>query len=157
LLIVMLFGGLWHGASWNFLIWGGLHGSFLVVERSLGKRALYHALPRPARVALTFVIVLFGWVFFRAPDLPSALSYCATMLGLHNADITAGLLTGIVSKPYYLMTFALCGMIIWTCPQTWDWSRRLTPAKVAIAFTLFLLSVIVLTTQAYNPFIYYIF
>jgi alginate O-acetyltransferase complex protein AlgI len=79
------------------------------------------------------------------------------MLGLHNADISAGLLTGIITKPYYLMTLGLSGVIVWTCPQTWDWTRRLTPAKVAATFTLFLLSVILLTTQAYNPFIYFIF
>ena len=86
LAIVMLLGGLWHGASWNFVIWGALHGGLLAFERAFGKRPLYFALPTPLRVGLTFVIVLFTWVFFRAKDLPAALAYCATMLGFGTHD-----------------------------------------------------------------------
>jgi alginate O-acetyltransferase complex protein AlgI len=155
--LVMLLGGLWHGASWNFVIWGGLHGSLLAFERAFGKRPLYFALPKPLRVGLTFVIVLFTWVFFRAHDLPAALAYCATMLGFGTHDAPTLLLSGIIAKPYYLGTFALCALVVWTCPQTWDWSRRLGPGKVATAVALFLLAVTALTTQAYNPFIYFIF
>ena len=55
LAIVMLLGGLWHGAAWNFVVWGGLHGVWLAAERALGKRSLYGAWPRPARVAFTFL------------------------------------------------------------------------------------------------------
>jgi alginate O-acetyltransferase complex protein AlgI len=157
LAIVMLLGGLWHGASWNFVIWGGMHGSLLAAERAIGKRPFYHALPGPFRMGLTFVILLFTWVFFRAKSLGVAVSYCATMLGFGTADASSLLLSGIIAKPYYLMTFALCGLVVWTCPQTWDWSRSLGPGKAAVALTLFVLSVVVLTTQVYNPFIYFIF
>ena len=157
LAIVMLLGGLWHGASWNFVIWGALHGGLLAFERAFGKRPLYFALPKPLRVALTFVIVLFTWVFFRAKDLPAAVAYCATMLGFGTHDVPALLLSGIIAQPYYLGTFALCALVVWTCPQTWAWSYRLSPGKAAIALALFLLAVTVLTTQAYNPFIYFIF
>jgi alginate O-acetyltransferase complex protein AlgI len=157
LAIVMLLGGLWHGAAWNFVIWGGLHGGLLAFERAFGKRPLYFGLPGPLRVGLTFVIVLFTWVFFRAKDLPAALAYCATMLGFGTHDAATPLLGGIITKPYYLGTVALCALVVWTCPQTWDWSRRLGPVKVAAAVVAFLLAVIVLTTQAYNPFIYFIF
>jgi alginate O-acetyltransferase complex protein AlgI len=157
LAIVMLLGGLWHGASWNFVIWGALHGGLLAFERAFGKRPLYFALPTPLRVGLTFVIVLFTWVFFRAKDLPSALAYCATMLGFGTYDVSALLLSGIIAQPYYLGTVALCALVVWTCPQTWDWSYRLGPGKATTALALFLLAVTVLTTQAYNPFIYFIF
>jgi alginate O-acetyltransferase complex protein AlgI len=157
LALVMLLGGLWHGASWNFVIWGALHGSLLAFERAFGKRPLYWALPAPLRMGLTFVLVLFTWVFFRARDLRAALIYCATMLGLRTPEGPAWLLSGIIAKPYYLGTFMLCALVVWTCPQTWDWSRRLGPGKAVTALTLFLLAVTVLTTQAYNPFIYFIF
>ena len=157
LAIVMLLGGLWHGASWNFVIWGALHGGLLAFERAFGKRPFYFALPKALRVGLTFVIVLFTWVFFRAKDLPAALAYCATMLGFGTYDMPALLLSGIIAKPYYLGTVALCALVVWTCPQTWDWSRRIGPGKAAIALALFLVAVTVLTTQAYNPFIYFIF
>jgi alginate O-acetyltransferase complex protein AlgI len=157
LAIVMLLGGLWHGASWNFVIWGALHGGLLAFERAFGKRPLYFALPKPLRVGLTFVIVLFTWVFFRAKDLPTALGYCATMLGFGAYEPSALLLPGIIAKPYYVMTVALCALIVWTCPQTWDWSKRIGFGKAAIATGLFLMAAAVLATQAYNPFIYFIF
>lgn len=157
LTLVMLLGGLWHGASWNFVIWGALHGGLLACERAFGKRPLYFALPAPLRIGFTFVIVLFTWVFFRAKDLRAAVAYCATMLGFHTPEGPAWLLAGIIAKPYYLGTVMLCALVVWTCPQTWDWSRRLGPGKAVTALALLLLAVTVLTTQAYNPFIYFIF
>ncbi len=157
LAVVMLLGGLWHGASWNFVLWGGLHGALLMLERVLGKRPFYHALPAPLRISATFVILLFTWVFFRAKSLGAAVSYCATMLGLGGATETSLLLSGVIVRPYYVLTFVLCGLVVWTCPQTWDWSRRIGPVKAVVALALLVLSVVVLTTQAYNPFIYFIF
>jgi alginate O-acetyltransferase complex protein AlgI len=157
LLVVMLIGGLWHGASWNFLVWGGLHGVLLAYERMRGKAAAYRILPPPMRVALTFVLVLIGWVFFRAPDLPAATRYFGFLVGMGDAHPAALLLDGIVYQPYYLGTFLLAGVITWACPQTWDWTRTLTVPKAAVIAGLFILAAVALTTQAYNPFIYFIF
>jgi alginate O-acetyltransferase complex protein AlgI len=157
LLIVMLLGGLWHGAAWTFVIWGALHGALLAMERLRGKAAFYGRLPPPVRVAATFVIVLVTWVFFRAPDLPHAVRYLSHMFALRAPHDGAGLLTGIVYQPYYLATFVLAAVIVWGAPQTWDWTRTLTLPKAATALALFVLSVVVLATQAYNPFIYFIF
>jgi alginate O-acetyltransferase complex protein AlgI len=157
LFIVMLLGGLWHGAAWNFVVWGGLHGTLLALERAQGKSALYGWLPGPLRVAATFVFVLITWVFFRAPDLPSAGRYLADMFGLGAAQDGAGLLAGIVYEPYYLGTFVTAAVIVWTCPQTWEWTRELTWHKAVLALVLFVVAAAVLTTQAYNPFIYFIF
>ena len=75
LLLVMLLGGLWHGAAWTFVVWGGLHGTLLALERARGKTALYGRLPRPVRVGVTFMLVSIGWVFFRAADLGEAMRY----------------------------------------------------------------------------------
>jgi alginate O-acetyltransferase complex protein AlgI len=157
LFIVMLLGGLWHGAAWNFVIWGGLHGVLLAGERLRGKAALYGRLPAPLRVAVTFTIVLFTWVFFRAPDLPHAMRYLGDMLALRDAPQGAGLLAGLIYQPYYLGTFLMAATIVWTAPQTWDWTRTLTLPKAAMTLALLVLSAVVLTTQAYNPFIYFIF
>jgi alginate O-acetyltransferase complex protein AlgI len=157
LALVMLIGGLWHGASWNFVVWGGLHGTFLVVERLRGGRPLYAALPRPARVAATFGLVLATWIFFRAPDLPSALAYGRAMLGLADAGPAAGLLAGLYLKPYYLGTMALAGVVAWTFPQTWSWTRTITWPRLAVVSVLLWASLAALATQAYNPFIYFIF
>jgi len=157
LFLVMFLGGLWHGAAWNFVIWGSIHGGLLSFERFFGKKPLYHAFPAPMRMAITFVIVLFTWVFFRAKNLPAALAYCASMLGLGSTQDGAMLVQGVIYKPYYLLTFALCAVVTWLAPQTWDWSRRITWPKVALILFLLWLSILVLTTQTYNPFIYFIF
>jgi len=157
LFIVMLLGGLWHGAAWNFVIWGALHGALLAFERLRGKAALYGGLPVPVRVGVTFTIVLITWVFFRAPDLPQAVRYLGDMLALGDPQEGAGLLAGLVYQPYYLGTFLLAGAIVWSAPQTWDWTRTLTLPKAAAILILFGLSTVVLATQAYNPFIYFIF
>jgi D-alanyl-lipoteichoic acid acyltransferase DltB (MBOAT superfamily) len=81
LMIVMLLGGLWHGAGWTFVVWGGLHGLYLVSNHlwrgRLGARHMPVALAR----LLTFLAVLFAWVVFRAADLPSALRLWSAMLG----------------------------------------------------------------------------
>jgi alginate O-acetyltransferase complex protein AlgI len=157
LFIVMLLGGLWHGAAWNFVIWGALHGALLGFERLRGKAALYGRLPVPVRVGVTFTIVLITWVFFRAPNLPQAVRYLGDMLALGDPQEGAGLLAGMVYQPYYLGTFLLAGAIVWSAPQTWDWTRTLALPKAAAILMLLVLSAVVLATQAYNPFIYFLF
>jgi len=157
LFLVMLIGGLWHGAAWNFVIWGALHGALLGLERLRGKAALYGGLPAPVRVAATFTLVLITWVFFRASDVRHAFSYLGDMFALGEPQESAGLLAGIVYQPYYVVTFLLAGVIVWTAPQTWDWSRTLTLRKAAAVVAVFVLSVVTLATQAYNPFIYFFF
>ena len=157
LLIVMLLGGLWHGAAWNFVIWGALHGGLLGFERLRGKAAIYGRLPAPIRVGATFTLVLVTWVFFRAADVPHAGRYLGDMLGIGSPQAGAGLLAGIVYQPYYLGTFLLAAGIVWGAPQTWDWTRTITAPKAAVVFALLVLSAAVLATQAFNPFIYFIF
>jgi alginate O-acetyltransferase complex protein AlgI len=91
LLITMLLGGLWHGASWNFVIWGALHGFYLCVNHGWGalRSALGHDRKRPTRlgtaaaVLLTFVAWLVGLAFFRADSVPHALQIIGGMGGLH--------------------------------------------------------------------------
>lgn len=157
LLITMLLGGLWHGASWNFLIWGALHGGYLSLERLMGKKGFYHRLPKALRVAFTFGLVLVSWVFFRAADLPSALAYFGAMLGAVHMQGGADLIPAIIFKPYYLVSFLMAVAVVWACPSGWDWTQKLTWPKVAGCLLLLWVSLVVLLTQAYNPFIYFIF
>ncbi|HEY7885785.1 MAG TPA: MBOAT family O-acyltransferase, partial [Cellvibrionaceae bacterium] len=76
LMLTMLLGGLWHGAAWTFVVWGGLHGSLLIIERLIKNR-----LPHPIRLAwplallgklATFAAIVITWVWFRSPDVASA-------------------------------------------------------------------------------------
>ena len=157
LAVVMLLGGLWHGAAWNFVVWGGIHGVWLAIERALGKRSLYGALPRPARVTLTFLGVLIAWVFFRAPDLPAAGRYLASMFGFAEAQPAAALLGSILHAPYSLGSLAMAALVVWGAPQTWDWTRRLTAPKAGMALALLILALIAMGSQGFNPFIYFNF
>ncbi|MEO1066765.1 MAG: MBOAT family protein [Pseudomonadota bacterium] len=77
LMITMLLGGIWHGAAWTFVIWGALHGGALVLERvfNLAKAAEAGVMTRSACVFATFHFVCFAWIFFRAEDLATALSF----------------------------------------------------------------------------------
>jgi alginate O-acetyltransferase complex protein AlgI len=154
---VMLLGGLWHGASWNFLIWGAIHGGMLALERLQGKDSLYRRLPGPARMAVTFVTVIFAWVFFRAADLPGAWAYIRSMLGLGAGQPGADLLSGLLYQPYYLFSLAVAAVIVWGAPQTWDFTRRMSWVKVGVVVGAMALALLALTTQSYNPFIYFIF
>lgn len=157
LFLVMLLGGLWHGAAWTFVIWGGLHGSLLALERARGKTALYHRLPRPFRVGATFTMVSIGWVFFRAADLGDAIRYLEAMFGLVAVPPAGTLLGGVLYQPYFLGAVLAAAVVTWSCPQTWDWTRRLTPPRAGLTAAGLLLALAVLSTQAYNPFIYFIF
>jgi alginate O-acetyltransferase complex protein AlgI len=162
LAIVMLLGGLWHGAAWTFVVWGALHGAMLALERAFGKDALYRDLPRPLRVALTFGIVLVSWVFFRSASLGDALRYLGHMAGTHLLGLDplpagADLVSGVIYQPYYVAVFLISAVVVWAAPQTWDITRRLSAPRVALVLGLLWLSLAVLFTQAYNPFIYFIF
>ncbi len=155
--IVMLLGGLWHGAAWNYVIWGGFHGVLLAAERAGGGEAATARYPRAPRIAVTFLLVLVSWVFFRAADLSAALTYLASMAGLAAVRPEAALLGGLIHQPYYLTSFAVAALVVWAAPQTWDWSRRLSVPRMLVCLALLWLALVAMETQGYNPFIYFIF
>src|SRR5690625_4021001 len=87
LAMVMILGGLWHGPTWNFVLWGAWHGGLLAAERSLG-RPERSGLPRPLTVISTFLAVLIGWVLFWAPDLPAAWNHYLGMAGVNGLGLS---------------------------------------------------------------------
>jgi len=93
LMTTMVLGGLWHGAGWNFVIWGAMHGTFLVVHQVWQGLSGSMRLRLPPRLAatlaaaITFVCVVFAWVYFRAPDLATAKRISLGMLGGYGAEI----------------------------------------------------------------------
>ncbi|MBV6390602.1 MAG: Peptidoglycan O-acetyltransferase [Nitrosomonas europaea] len=93
LMVTMLLGGLWHGASWTFVVWGGLHGLYLVAHHSVGNvftRYLARLLPRTATVLVAWLItmlaVIVAWVFFRAVDFTSASTILSAMFSIVDTD-----------------------------------------------------------------------
>ena len=157
LMTVMLLGGLWHGAAWNFVVWGALHGFFLMMERVAGKHSIYHALPQPLQVACTFLLLLVTWVFFRGETLSHSVQYLLAMIGCGEQSAGSQLVSGVIYQPFYLFMMGVAAVVVWGGPQSWDWTRKLTPGKLVICMILFVLSVMLMSAQAYNPFIYFIF
>ena len=95
----MLLGGLWHGAGWTFVVWGGLHGIYLVINHIWHwlKARLGHGrnketfVARLGSCALTFLVVVVGWVFFRAESFNAALNILAGMAGLNGVSLPAAI------------------------------------------------------------------
>ena len=144
LMITMLLGGLWHGASWTFVVWGGLHGVYLLINHAWQK------LGRPLVVgrAVTFIAVVVGWVFFRAPTVRAASTMLAGMVGLHGVAIPARLalaLRPILPSGVYggglgsfgtapaalMLAFALA--IAWFAPNTTQLVARWRPVVETVA------------------------
>jgi len=157
LMLVMLLGGLWHGAAWNFVIWGGIHCVMLIVERSMGKDSPYRKLPRALRIAVTFLVVTIAWVFFRAQDLPSALNYCAAMFGSGANSVTAPLVGGQIYTLFHMPVMLIAALVACFGTQTWDFTRQITAPKAVIIMLLFATAIVMLTATSFHPFIYFIF
>jgi alginate O-acetyltransferase complex protein AlgI len=158
LLVVMLLGGLWHGAKWNFIVWGAYHGGLLAYERWRGKLSLYQSFPQPVRIGFTFVLMLFSWVWFRADNLTAAWQYFGSMFALRPVAETAPLLAATIYTPYRMLVLALCGLLVFQPLQAHDWAMRpINWPRVAIALPLFLVSLMAMYSQAFNPFLYFQF
>ena len=162
LLIVFAVTGFWHGASWNFIVWGLYHGLFLMVERAgLGKQL--DRAPAPLAHAYTLLVVLVGWVFFRAADLGSAVVYLQKMAGFGPA--TAGPMA--YSLPYFMtpeIGLTLVLGVVFSMPVYHRFQRlvNVQDGVPAVAYSvglfgLFVLSVMYLAADTYNPFIYFRF
>lgn len=90
LMIVMLLGGLWHGAGWTYVVWGGLHGFFLMIAHVWRDR-FGRAVPKVVGWGLTMLGVIIAWVYFRAPDMATANNILGGMFGLHGVKSAIGL------------------------------------------------------------------
>jgi alginate O-acetyltransferase complex protein AlgI len=153
LLITMLLGGLWHGASWTFVIWGGLHGAYLTINHLWRRAGLQ--LPAPIAWAITFGAVMIGWVFFRAPSLQRTEVILAGMAGLNGFDWPA-LPYSIGGNRFRLLLPAL-GVVLW-CPNRqaimkWRWKSDYV---YAVAFAI-LAGVSILRLGNPSPFFYFLF
>ncbi|WP_332368804.1 MBOAT family O-acyltransferase [Spirosoma telluris] len=170
LLIVFFVTGLWHGASWNFIIWGLYHGLWVLVERAgLGK--WLERVWAPIGHVYTLLIVIIGWVFFRAEDLTSALTYLQKMAGLGTDGRIAfplGYFMNVELGCSLLIGCLLCMPVYQRFQQIWNKLLVrvvILPAQISLNVVyvlaglvcLFVLSVAYLAADSYNPFIYFRF
>jgi alginate O-acetyltransferase complex protein AlgI len=154
LALTMLLGGLWHGAAWTFIVWGAYQGLWLVIERLLGKRELLHFAPRPFQIALTFVLAMIGWVFFRAPGIEAAGTHLAAMFG---SSASASFPFFLDVRALHWVVFSAAALIVWLLPTTQRLAHDARWTWVAPLQLLFLLALVQLHNQEHVPFLYFQF
>jgi alginate O-acetyltransferase complex protein AlgI len=157
LAVVMLLGGLWHGANWTFIVWGAYHGTLLTAERWAGRKPAYQRLPRPLRVGLTFVLVLGSWVWFRAESLPAAIAYFGAMFGRGGPNPATALLGAQLYTTSGLVHLAIAALLLCSPRQAHDWSERVTWPKAILVPPIFATAVLVMFAQTASPFLYFQF
>ena len=172
LMATMTLGGLWHGAGWTFVIWGALHGFYLVANHFWRGARIAANWPRPLAAftgwAATFLAVVVAWVFFRAPDLRTALSVLAGMSGRHGrllpvefdsleVALIAGLMGVALLCPNLARIMARDDLALSASavlPSRWlRW--RPTPAWATLCAAMFILSLLQMTHV--SPFLYFQF
>lgn len=158
LMIVFFMTGLWHGASWNFVVWGLFHGVFLVLERMLPIEKFLRF--RLIQNIYALLVVMVGWVFFRAENLTAALDYLKRMFVPYKTDVYSAYLSN-----EFMMVAALglvsCGfltLIFDKLPVKTEYKfgflRLVNPVWCAV---IAYFSVLLLASNTYNPFIYFRF
>jgi D-alanyl-lipoteichoic acid acyltransferase DltB (MBOAT superfamily) len=155
LMITMLLGGIWHGAKWTFLIWGGLHGLVLAIERIWRdvKPEGWPRMPRLVGIFVTFHIVVLGWIFFRAESFDGAIAYIS---GIANWQGAATLVTPLG------LGLILLGMEMHFMPpqimRTLALRLRAVPAPVlGLLVGVVIVVIDAMRYEGVAPFIYYQF
>ena len=150
LLIVFALCGLWHGANWTFLLWGLWHGIFLCLERLRFMKKLQEALPKWVRWCYTALVVLLGWVLFRADSLALALQYAGNLFSLEGVWISEVL---TVQSGAALLAGIVCCL-----PLPRPRQNALTETVYTLmALALLAACALCLAGGTYNPFIYFRF
>jgi alginate O-acetyltransferase complex protein AlgI len=171
--IVFLVSGLWHGANWTFVFWGAYFGFFLSVEKAMAGRIPVLG-PAILRQLLTFLIVVVGWVFFRADSFAQAVSLLNAMLGIKAANLDDVIPWGWVFDRQALVTLAIAAgisLIPWHHLADQRWARSLlevgaqgdlptteaTVGRFALAALLLFSATATLVSLGYTPFLYFRF
>jgi len=165
LVIVFFLCGLWHGASWNFVVWGLFHGGFLVLER-MGLGDWIARWPRPLRHGYTMLVVLVSWVFFRAATLPEAMGVLRAMAGLSPGSGREHSLALYLDpeKGLALVAAAICCTPVLAAIKRWHARTAGGALEAPMAFAgvaglaaMLVASAVLLAAGTYNPFIYFRF
>ena len=157
ILIVWLLTGLWHGASWNFIIWGIYYGIILLVEKFILKEKL-KKMPKIFQHAYALILICIGWVIFLATDLSTMKDILSSLVGLNGLGNISQLINTQVLTLRYMLPLILG--IIFSIPIY----KKLEPVlnrkpiiRDLILLVLFLLSTWLILVDSYNPFIYFRF
>jgi alginate O-acetyltransferase complex protein AlgI len=161
--LVMLLGGLWHGAAWTFVLWGAWHGLLLITERVQRERGLGPTVPAPFAMGRTFILVTLGWVTFRADGFDAALAMYRGMFGFSGTGLSPEL---IWQAPLSAVVALVAGCLIaWFTPARAPEpaaTRASAPVMKASAISLalipaFVLGVLKTVADSFSPFLYFQF
>jgi len=165
LILTMLLGGLWHGASFRFILWGGLHGVALALHKaytSLMERwqiaTKPNAITQALYVLLTFHFVCFCWIFFRASDMQGAKDMLAQIVGHFNGQVILDFISGYRA----VVLLMLAGFVLHFTPAIWElkaqhWVITKPLAVQALCLVVVILLVIQTKAAGIQPFIYFQF
>lgn len=159
--LVFLISGLWHGASWNFVIWGAFHGLFLVLDRLFLLKVLDRIGPLLSTL-FTFLVVMIGWIFFRLESFDGAITVIRTMTRFQfeafpvydNREFLTMLAFAVL---FAFFTSFRKGRSIQKLVYYTEYSPRVSLAVTALSMLIFLICVGRITASGFNPFIYYRF
>lgn len=156
LTLTMVLGGFWHGANWTFLLWGIWHGGIMALERALGSKNRESVYPRQIALGLTFLMVLIGWVMFRAPTVEQAFALYGGMIGLNGIGLSDTLIWQIDTIALAALFVA---MTICASPLVFkaNYEARAEIALTYLSLPLAALSLTKLIGQANSPFLYFQF
>lgn len=156
LMIVFFLTGLWHGASFNFIVWGLFYGIFLIIER-IGFKKILEKIPRVLRHIYTMFIVLIGWVFFRADSLYDAINYIQGMFRLSGKDVIY--FNYDMNRQYW---FCILLGIVLAIPHT-KISKKIQENKILCVLSdvcvliIFIIAISYMIGSGYSPFLYFRF
>ena len=158
-LVVFALTGIWHGASWNFLLWGLYFAAFLILEK-LWLRAVLERLPALLRHVYVLLVVGIGWVLFRADTMAAAAGFLGdmfslTLMGTHEREL-AELLCGGKFLLQFAVSVLFCTPVFTKLHDALE-ERRLGGIGDGIVLLLFMLAVCEMMASGYNPFIYFRF
>ncbi|MFQ5517934.1 MAG: MBOAT family O-acyltransferase [Acidimicrobiia bacterium] len=158
LMLTMLLGGLWHGAAWTFVVWGGLHGSYLALHRRFrGAAAKRERDPFTRRDILpavaTFHLVCLSWIFFRATSFTQAWNYLTGILTLRGGPVDTGAISLVVPAVLAMLIIDLAQRNAADETVLLRWA----PAARGIAYGMMVLAVVVFSGADTVPFIYFQF
>lgn len=165
LMLVMLLGGLWHGASIQFVIWGAWHGGLLALERGLGKAHPLNRLPGPVAMIVVNFLVILSWVPFRATTFESMTRVFGAMFdfssGISLATFEGTALFG-ADHPSAFLTWILFGLPLgfvacWLLPNSWEYLRRRRPLQLAFEFVVLAWALAIVLSYQSSPFLYFQF
>ena len=163
LVVVFVLVGFWHGANWTFLVWGLYHGALLVIERVFGLgRTPSGAWARVGRRALTLLLVVIGWVFFRAPSITQALTMLGHMLVPDFQGLSDVVDAALTHQRLVILLVSLLVVLLPTSPITGQLmessrTRAATALRIGVMTAGLAYSAILIAAGTFSPFLYYQF